>query len=202
MSKTHYSEKEKLIFNGMIKLLKKGENPYQIKVADIANAAGVGKGTIYDYFENKEEVIKKTLLYNLNYEINQLEGRIKEKSTFKDKYIEILNITQENIQNEFSTFNILNSAGKIPDFNLSELEKEFSGLDYFQRMVNLLDDLLNTGYNEGIINKVEEKFFAYMVIKGSIYMFGEYLSMQHIYRNITIEKAMDYSFQIVIRSLQ
>jgi hypothetical protein len=50
MSEVLYSEKKIAIFNGIIELMEKGINPYSIKVSDIARAADVGKGTIYDYF--------------------------------------------------------------------------------------------------------------------------------------------------------
>ena len=90
MDRVVYSEKEIAIFNGVINLLKEGRNPYQVKVADIANSAGVGKGTIYEYFDNKKEVIKKALLYNLNQEISALEERLRSKVSFKDQYYEVL----------------------------------------------------------------------------------------------------------------
>ncbi len=50
-------EKEEAIYSGIIALIKRGVNPYSIKVSDIALEANIGKGTIYDYFSSKEEAI-------------------------------------------------------------------------------------------------------------------------------------------------
>ena len=61
------TEKEIAIFDGVIKLIKSGIDPYLIKVQEIAAAANVGKGTIYDYFRTKEEAISKAILYNLQH---------------------------------------------------------------------------------------------------------------------------------------
>lgn len=37
------------------------ENFYQVKVQEIADAAGIGKGTIYEYFNSKEELFHEML---------------------------------------------------------------------------------------------------------------------------------------------
>ena len=45
-----YSEKEISIFKGIMDLLNQGYRIHEMKVADIAAAAGIGKGTVYEYF--------------------------------------------------------------------------------------------------------------------------------------------------------
>ena len=202
MDRVVYSEKEIAIFNGVINLLKEGRNPYQVKVADIANSAGVGKGTIYEYFGNKKEVIKKALLYNLNQEISALEERLRSKVSFKDQYYEVLASVRENIENKFSTFNILLSVGKISDINLSQLERDLSQMGYFHRMAELLERMLTAGNQEGLIKKIEDGYYAHMVLKSSFYMFGEYISLPWIYKDISRESAMEYAYEMVLKSLR
>ena len=57
------AQKEIAIFEGIIRLIKEGINPYTIKVSDIAKQADVGKGTLYEYFKTKEEAISKAILF-------------------------------------------------------------------------------------------------------------------------------------------
>ena len=57
MEKRTLSEKELLLYQAVIELLDEGMEVHQIKVSDITNRAGVGKGTAYEYFSSKEEMI-------------------------------------------------------------------------------------------------------------------------------------------------
>lgn len=93
-----YTEKEIAIFNGLIDLIKNGYNPYTIKVSDIAKSADVGKGTIYDYFDSKEEAISKAILYYMEKEVQASYLRIVSKKTFKDKYYELLFIIKDSLR--------------------------------------------------------------------------------------------------------
>ena len=52
-----YTEKELTIFSGVLKLAREGTDLSKITARQIADAAGVGKATIYDYFSTKEEII-------------------------------------------------------------------------------------------------------------------------------------------------
>lgn len=198
-----YSEKEIAILNGMISLIKKGANPYRVKVSDIAQAAGVGKGTIYDYFKTKEEVMIKAMFYNIHHEIELFINRINHKDGFKEKYYETLNIIAENLQNEFSAFNIFISAGSLPDFHKEQLKEgceEYQQI-YVSMVHDEMDHLLALGYKEGIIKEIESKYYRRMTIKGSLFIFGNYLAMRNIYKNTSMQEAMDYSYKLVVKSL-
>lgn len=52
-SKT-YSPKEIAAFRGLLQLAAGGNCFSNIKVQDIATAAGIGKGTLYEYFSRKK----------------------------------------------------------------------------------------------------------------------------------------------------
>ena len=81
MDKKKYSDKEIVIFNSVINLIREGENFYTIKVSDIARSADIGKGTMYDYFVSKEETISKALMYYMNKEMEIAYKRIIEKES-------------------------------------------------------------------------------------------------------------------------
>ena len=56
-------EKERLMFQAVIELIEEGMDIYSMKVSDITSRAGVGKGTAYEYFSSKEELIAKALFW-------------------------------------------------------------------------------------------------------------------------------------------
>ena len=106
-----YSEKQIAIFNAVIELMRDGINPYSIKVSDIAQVANIGKGTIYDYFDSKEEAISEAILYSISNEIDVVYSRVEGKNSFKEKFYELLYTIVRDTTNNISTFNMLLSVG-------------------------------------------------------------------------------------------
>lgn len=73
-----------------------GENGfYKGKVEDIAINAGIGKGTIYEYFTSKEEIFQETLQYMFEEFIGSVKNVAEDKTTAKDKLIAILDLKWE-----------------------------------------------------------------------------------------------------------
>lgn len=47
-------EKKAAVFRAVLKLLRQGRPLGDLKVSEIAEAAGIGKGTVYEYFPSRE----------------------------------------------------------------------------------------------------------------------------------------------------
>lgn len=197
----NYSEKEIAIFNGLISLIKEGANPYSIKVSDIAEAANIGKGTIYDYFDSKEEVISKAIIYNMTNEIKNAFRRIKEKDNFKDRFYEVLNIIEENPGNRLSTLNILLSAGGIEKFYEYLLDAEYNITGLIATINRQVRELLDLGTEEGLINTEENNFYQTMVVHGAISFFSHYINQRELYSDIEVEEAKNAAYRMVIKAL-
>lgn len=196
-----YSEKEIAIFNGFIQLIKEGRSPYTIKVSDIAKAANIGKGTLYDYFSSKEEAISMALYYFIDREVHSICERIKSKNTFKEKFYEILFIITENLERNISTINVFLSTGNIHEFYRCIEDERFATNKMLNLLNNVMEHLLETGYTEGIINAKHDKFYQMMAMRGSLSGFSHYLSRRSIYKGITLEKAMDTAYKLLLKTL-
>lgn len=202
MKDRKYSEKEIAILNASIDLMKEGVNPYLIKVSDIAKTANVGKGTIYDYFSSKEEVISKAIIYNIDNEIKDGYERIKAKEYFKDKYYEILNIILESMENNLSTLDILLSTGGIQEFYKHIMVDEENGPCKFHPIINeIIDHILETGFKEGVIKRQGSNYYQRMAMESSIAGFSNYIGKINLYKDITVEKAMDTAYELLIQAL-
>jgi AcrR family transcriptional regulator len=201
MENENYNDKELAIFNGVIDLIKKGANIYSVTVSEIAKASGVGKGTIYDYFSTKEEVISKSILYNIEKETNSAISRIESKTDFKSQYYEALKIIVENFDNKFSTINLLLSTGSFDELYEYIIDEKHIIPYYIQRIEDVIDNLLLMGYEEGIITAEENQYYKRMVITCSIAGFLSYINNKERYLDIDTQKAMDMSYKMVIKSL-
>ncbi len=59
-----YLPKEKAIYQAVIELFEEGADVGNLTVSEITARAGIGKGTAYEYFTGKEEMIAKAFFYN------------------------------------------------------------------------------------------------------------------------------------------
>ena len=76
-----YLPKEIAIYQAVIELFQEGADINNLTVAEITGRAGIGKGTAYEYFSGKEEMIAKAFFYNGEVFCKQLyEGMCKEKN--------------------------------------------------------------------------------------------------------------------------
>lgn len=64
-------------------LLEKGLK--NLRVAEIATAAGIGKGTVYDYFENKEAVVFEIIRHLIQEHREDLKARSNENTSCREK---------------------------------------------------------------------------------------------------------------------
>ena len=68
-------QRETAIYQAALGLIAQGASPAAMKVQDIAQAAGIGKGTVYEYFTSKEEILRGMALYCFDSEIAHIRAR-------------------------------------------------------------------------------------------------------------------------------
>lgn len=72
MKMEEYTPKQILIFEGVMELLRQGRPLHELKVADIAEASGMGKSTAYEYFKSKDEILREALSYHMKEYFRQM----------------------------------------------------------------------------------------------------------------------------------
>lgn len=84
-----YLPKEIAIYQAILALFEEGADINNLTVSEITRRAGIGKGTAYEYFSGKEEMIAKAFFYNGERFCGQLyEGMCKEKDLYhKVEYV-------------------------------------------------------------------------------------------------------------------
>ena len=89
-----YLPKEKAIYQAVLALLEEGADLNSLTVSEITKRAGIGKGTAYEYFTDKEEMIAKALFYTTDIFCKHLYEGIAEKENLYAK-IDFLLLTME-----------------------------------------------------------------------------------------------------------
>lgn len=78
------SPKVKAIYEAVRTLLETGQDIKEMKVADITKEAGIGKGTAYEYFDNKEELISSAILYHISSVCDMLRKKVEKMDSFSE----------------------------------------------------------------------------------------------------------------------
>ncbi len=66
-------EKELAVYDAVLRLIARGEDPAALTVHKIAAEADIGKGTVYEYFPSKEAILRGLTAYCMDTELRQLE---------------------------------------------------------------------------------------------------------------------------------
>lgn len=67
-----------------------------IKVVDITSAAGIGKGTAYEYFSSKEEIIASAMAYEYKNKITELVDCMFAQSGFRNRVMNVMDWIYDN----------------------------------------------------------------------------------------------------------
>lgn len=132
-----------------------------LTISTIAKTANIGKGTIYDYFENKEEiVIELVSILMQEYNVSK-DARIAQESSTKEKIKVFLDFfySEEGVElremyKDFIAISLTSPNQKITDFHT----KCFN--DYYQMAEALIKEGINNGEITPLAEKLTKGLFA------------------------------------------
>lgn len=117
------------MYRAVIQLLEEGADAASISVSSITERAGIGKGTAYEYFDTKEEIIACAIVYQMQCIFGQLENALEQRGTFREQL----------------------------DFLLEQMEKKGDGMHCFLRFVHLMTD--NSEFYHIVRRKMDSEAF-------------------------------------------
>lgn len=201
-----YAEKELLIFEGFKKIIIDNSNIESIKVSDIAKAAGIGKGTVYEYFKSKDEIIARSIIYNFKIEIKNTIETIKNVSSFKDQCDHLFHYSINSGKFIFPSLRILYNHVVPTELNSIILEDFEEILDLKSQLCNLLDYVINTGISENIINKdLDRDYQRYVLISSSMGILNRinasYFQQINLSEDKTIDTQKKFAYTMILKSL-
>ena len=89
-------KKARLMFEAVIGYVHEKIDPGSLTVQDITARAGVGKGTAYEYFSSKEELIALALFFDYGLRILELQELLEKKKNFEEKMLGLLDWLHDN----------------------------------------------------------------------------------------------------------
>ncbi|MBU0732750.1 MAG: TetR family transcriptional regulator [Proteobacteria bacterium] len=147
MSKRKNSEKYYRIIEAATRVFAK-KGFYQSKISEIARAAQVADGTIYIYFENKDDILislfeeqMQAVLDNMAVQISGIDDPVKKLERFASTHLGLIEKNKdmaEIIQVE------LRQSGKFM--------KEYKN-EKFSQYLNIIEDIIREGQEQGLFRK-------------------------------------------------
>lgn len=159
-----FTQKEKDVFDGVLTLARSGENIYTLKVQQIADAAKIGKGTLYEYFTSREEILAKALLYSMNIEMSQFKQKIAANTQFIGMVNSAIDFAHECVLKNSSTFSLLNSAMQEQSMRKTLCTYMHHKDIMLQGLVSVLMQIIKQGRQEGLIDKAADDDYCAMTI--------------------------------------
>lgn len=196
-------EKVILMYQSVVDLINEGTDINNIKVADITKRAGIGKGTAYEYFSTKEEIITKALLYEMTKSMMFMREVAYSEVSFEQKIKKLLDYGAEHYHEGRTFFQLLKIVSGAYDISDS-LKQEFWKMkeeNICKQFLVLQDVVIETGVKENII-KESDTMRQRTVVNSQIIAF--LLCLAHSQKNdtgMTPEEIKQFIYESIIKLL-
>lgn len=176
MREQNLSPKVRALYEAVRQLMEEDSSLKDIKVSDITSRAGIGKGTAYDYFKNKEEIISSALFYHMNLICCQVKEKFDRMDSFGDMIKYALACMDQEIRQRdcFIKFiHILSDNGLISRL----LQEKISSRDADSCMPeDLLKYMIDKGIDNGDIKEKLPRAYMSMTIASKLMVYAMYIT--------------------------
>lgn len=161
-----YAPKEIALFEATLRLLGSGKDLHELKISQIAAEAGIGKGTVYEYFDSKETLIGRTLLYCLEAEQRKAGELIRQVTCFKDAVFVMFDVVKANLANPMSSFWLLSSGIQAGKKIAPALDQTLCA-DHMARSLRQVEQMLAFGRAEGLVSDAISDDEGFLALKSA-----------------------------------
>lgn len=196
------SEKEEKMYEAVLVLLSEGKSTGDIKVSDITERAGIGKGTAYEYFKSKEELIAKAILYGIISTTREIEERVERAKGTRERYIEILNWMEEVLYERKMAavcFQIMQQSFQISGVLKQEVEKNLSILEVIAGGIR---ELIQSGKREGCFKDTIPEELQVTVMMSNLFAYWGHMNRHpEMAETEELNEMKEYLFRCLVRDL-
>lgn len=145
---------------------------HNTKMDEIAQGAGVGKGTLYEYFKSKQEIFDETCIESVKSIREHIEEISKMDSSFKDKIMQLFKEGQHSLHEEYEK----NPIDYIMSYKNIISEKVLKAMfEHITDMNKIIVEIIEQGKEEGVVKKDIPSDIIACSIVGTM---GEYFNLK------------------------
>lgn len=145
------------MFDAVLELVSEKAELTSLKVQDITTRAGIGKGTAYEYFDSREDIILFALLYDYSKKIQRLQQRFQKQDSFQEQCYLVMDWLVENGEYNSSFLHMLHwifrDGDPCMEIQQKIPEEIFGAMEGF--LLNECDAMLERAYQDGAIKETD-----------------------------------------------
>jgi len=119
-----------------------GKRFHEVKLDEVASRAGVGKGTLYLYFKNKEDLFIQMALDGVDKMVARIHEIVEREENFRDRFLLFGTELGEFVRKRSIMFQLMNQIGS------EEIQKEF--MRQHKELIHSARGVLQVGVDEGV----------------------------------------------------
>ena len=200
------SPKAVALYEAVSALSREGADLTQLKVSDIAAKAGIGKGTVYDYFKSREELIVKAVLYTIFKHLRIVKSRVCQADGFRKKVDVMLDTLFEAEDSDTNIFQILmpfiHDIGNFPGRFREEFIKCAPSISEIE---NLFQTILISAEEEGIVMSGLNLYFVENAFINTVMDYARYKKTAKcgkLYSDLSEEKVRQRLYENLVYMLR
>ncbi len=174
MTRISLSPKVEALYQAVDELMLEGADVNRMTVAQITERAGIGKGTAYEYFTNKEELIAGALIHKISIICIDLQVALEKKSNFREKILYILDVMDEKKYEQACLLKVVNvvTDNSPISHQIEKRVKEQSQEMYMPEKI--LEHLLQCAGDEGWQQRAIPVSYTRLNIASKLLTYGMY----------------------------
>lgn len=103
------------VYEAALQLIAQGVSPAAMKIQQLADAAGIGKGTVYEYFSSKEEILRGLAAYCFARENERIRAMLADCNTLGELEDRTVAYLQDIAANRMGDYKMIAQALGKPD---------------------------------------------------------------------------------------
>lgn len=195
-----YPPKVKAMFEAVLELFESGRGLSSLTVSEITAKAGIGKGTAYEYFSSKEEIIAGALNYEAKKHIKIISNLIEEERNFREILMTGFDIMDSVFEKQRGFALILRivrddtiNGGNV----LTEIEKHKCNFDMVKDMINRVAEIAR---KENLIRETDE-YRVQSAIISQVAEYAIFVMHQRVYQDIDKQVAKETAYENILKML-
>lgn len=192
-------EKETALYRGTLRLFCESPDFSKVTVQEIATVAGVGKGTVYEYFSSREELIAKAMIFGAQEELSSLRGKIGGRS-FEEQWGIILDLIEATTRRNSIALNLFFANDGPAVKKLIERQDQFPLLQ--RELHGIFQNVLEQGEREGLFVLPEDSMLIHQAVLSAILGFAKAPFPNGITGQKNLKRFREISLRLLIKMLQ
>lgn len=188
------------MYEAVIRLIEEGEDASSVRVSTITDRAGIGKGTAYDYFDTKEDIVACAVVFHIRRMFSLLEQELQKQESFEHQLLWLLEEMSRESNRKYCFIRMVHILTDNSEFSMQVREKMMS--ESFERYhpVKVFGNILKRGMDrKEVRSDLPLEYMVYTVFSGLLtYMLS--ISTEKCFQ-ISPDKMRQFVFHQIMQEL-